>query len=148
MVPGSTFRYGSSLHMVTLRPRDLSRRPSEEAVRPLPRELDTPPVTKTNLVIRRPPLPRNTSIAKRSDLTELLTRCFEHLPGQRPRFVGDLVTGEQSRDLVHAGRTTESPHRGDDVIGDESFLDDEVMIGLGRDRRQVGHGEDLLMLTE
>ncbi len=31
---------------------------------------------------------------------------------------------------------------------DESFLDDEVMIGLGRDRRQVGHGEDLLVLTE
>jgi hypothetical protein len=29
----------------------------------LPKELDTPPVTKTNLVIRKPPLPRNTSIA-------------------------------------------------------------------------------------
>src|ERR1039458_6190741 len=94
--------------MVTLSPRDLSRRPSEEAVRPLPRELDTPPVTKTNLVIRQPPLPRNTSIAKASDFTELLTLCFEHLLGQRPRFDVDLVTGDHSRYLVHARFTAEA----------------------------------------
>jgi hypothetical protein len=30
----------------------LRRRPNEEAVRPLPSELETPPVTKTNFVIR------------------------------------------------------------------------------------------------
>src|SRR3954453_1414154 len=46
MVPGSTLRYGSSFCMVTRRPRDFSRRPSEEAVRPLPSEEATPPVTK------------------------------------------------------------------------------------------------------
>ena len=50
MVPGSTLMYGSSLHMVTRRPRHLSRRPSDEAVRPLPSDDDTPPVKKTYLV--------------------------------------------------------------------------------------------------
>ena len=38
------------LIIVTRRPRHLSSRPSEEAVRPLPSEEDTPPVTKTYLV--------------------------------------------------------------------------------------------------
>src|SRR5271157_1313748 len=50
MVPGSTLMYGSSLHMVTARPRALRRRPRDDAVSPLPRELETPPVTKTNLL--------------------------------------------------------------------------------------------------
>src|SRR5215213_10310162 len=36
--------------MVTRRPRLESRAPSELAVRPLPREETTPPVTKTNFV--------------------------------------------------------------------------------------------------
>jgi hypothetical protein len=36
--------------MVTRRPRLDSRAPSELAVRPLPREETTPPVTKTNFV--------------------------------------------------------------------------------------------------
>ena len=38
--------YGSSFCIVTRRPRAFSSRPSDEAVRPLPRELATPPVTK------------------------------------------------------------------------------------------------------
>jgi hypothetical protein len=38
------------LHMVTRRPRHLRSRPSEEAVRPLPRDDDTPPVKKMYLV--------------------------------------------------------------------------------------------------
>src|SRR5579864_7391698 len=42
--------YGSSLIIVTRRPRHLSNRPSEEAVRPFPSEEETPPVTKTYLV--------------------------------------------------------------------------------------------------
>src|SRR4029077_2982483 len=50
IVPGSTLMYGSSLIIVTRRPRHLSNRPSEEAVRPLPSEEETPPVTKTYLV--------------------------------------------------------------------------------------------------
>src|SRR5512139_246352 len=50
IVPGSTLRYGSSFCMVTRSPRALSRFPRLEAVRPLPREEATPPVTKTCLV--------------------------------------------------------------------------------------------------
>src|SRR5579871_1287512 len=46
MVPGSTLMYGSSFCMVTRRPRLFSSRPSDDAVSPLPSELDTPPVTK------------------------------------------------------------------------------------------------------
>ena len=38
--------YGSSFCIVTRRPLLFSRRPSEAAVRPLPKELATPPVTK------------------------------------------------------------------------------------------------------
>src|SRR6478735_7360171 len=45
IVPGSTFRYGSSFCIVTRRPRAFRRLPRLEAVRPLPREEATPPVT-------------------------------------------------------------------------------------------------------
>src|SRR6266545_7085947 len=47
MVPGSTLMYGSSLRMLTRRPRALRIRPMLAAVMPLPRLLATPPVTKT-----------------------------------------------------------------------------------------------------
>src|SRR5215213_10254499 len=51
IVPGSTFRYGSSLIRVTLRPRDSRIAASDAAAMPLPSEDTTPPVTKTNLVM-------------------------------------------------------------------------------------------------
>src|SRR6476659_986219 len=50
MVPGSTFRYGSSFCIVTCKPRAVSNWPRLDAVRPLPREETTPPVTKRCLV--------------------------------------------------------------------------------------------------
>src|SRR3954447_18317225 len=50
IVPGSTFRYGSSFCMVTRSPRLESNAPRELAVRPLPSDDTTPPVTKTNFV--------------------------------------------------------------------------------------------------
>src|ERR671912_636573 len=46
MVPGSTLMYGSSFCMVTRSPRAFIRRPSDAAVRPLPSDEATPPVTK------------------------------------------------------------------------------------------------------
>src|SRR5215211_2640622 len=46
MVPGSTFRYGSSFCSETRKPRATSRLPRLDAVRPLPSEEATPPVTK------------------------------------------------------------------------------------------------------
>src|SRR5471030_2912932 len=51
IVPGSTLMYGSSLSMVTLRPRDSKIAAREAEAIPLPREDTTPPVTNTNLVI-------------------------------------------------------------------------------------------------
>ena len=51
IVPGSTLRYGSSFCIVTRRPRALRSAPRLEAVRPLPREEATPPVTKMCLVV-------------------------------------------------------------------------------------------------
>src|SRR3970040_291598 len=43
--------YGSSFWVTTRKPRDLSRRPSEDAAIPLPRLETTPPVTNTYLVV-------------------------------------------------------------------------------------------------
>src|SRR5262245_13780334 len=47
IVPGSTLMYGSNFCTCTFSPRAFSRRPSEAAVMPLPRDETTPPVTKT-----------------------------------------------------------------------------------------------------
>src|SRR4051812_45508154 len=52
MVPGSTFRYGSSFTIEMRMPRDSRIAAREAAAMPLPREETTPPVTKMNLVIR------------------------------------------------------------------------------------------------
>src|SRR6187455_2004035 len=45
--------YGSSFCIRKFRPRPSSNMPMEALVRPLPRELTTPPVTKMNLVIEK-----------------------------------------------------------------------------------------------
>ncbi len=47
MVPGSTFKYGSSLITETRKPLDMRSLPKDAATIPFPRELTTPPVTKT-----------------------------------------------------------------------------------------------------
>src|SRR3954451_11620002 len=57
IVPGSTLMYGSSFCSVTLSPRLLSSRPSDDAVSPLPRLDATPPVTKMCFVNPLPPPP-------------------------------------------------------------------------------------------
>src|SRR5579884_2016126 len=56
MVPGSTLMYGSNFWRRTRRPRCSSSMPIEAQVRPLPRELTTPPVTKMCLLMS--PCPR------------------------------------------------------------------------------------------
>src|SRR5829696_2408662 len=50
IVPGSTLRYGSSFCIETRSPLATSRLPRLDAVRPLPSEEATPPVTKRCLV--------------------------------------------------------------------------------------------------
>src|SRR5437763_1702236 len=53
IVPGSTLMYGSNFCICTFSPRAFSRRPSDAAEMPLPRDDTTPPVTKTYFVGRR-----------------------------------------------------------------------------------------------
>lgn len=50
-MPGSRLMYGSSLVMVTLRPRDSRMAASEEAAMPLPNDDTTPPVIKIYFVM-------------------------------------------------------------------------------------------------
>src|ERR1700691_284755 len=51
MVPGSTLRYGSTFCIVTCSPRAVSNCPRLLAVRPLPSDETTPPLTKRCLVV-------------------------------------------------------------------------------------------------
>ena len=53
IVPGSTLMYGSNFWRATVRPRETSSRPIDEAAMPFPRDETTPPVTKTNLVMSK-----------------------------------------------------------------------------------------------
>src|SRR5438445_597420 len=55
IVPGSTFRYGSSFWRETVRCRDFRMFPIDAAVMPFPSEETTPPVTKTYFDIDDPP---------------------------------------------------------------------------------------------
>ena len=45
MVPGSTFKYGSSFLNLTLYPLDCNKYASDAEERPFPKEETTPPVT-------------------------------------------------------------------------------------------------------
>jgi hypothetical protein len=49
MVPGSTFKYGSSFLSRTEKPLAWSSAPNDAEVSPFPREDTTPPVMKINL---------------------------------------------------------------------------------------------------
>jgi hypothetical protein len=62
---------------VTLRPRDFNSRPRLEAVRPLPRELDTPPVTKTYFVIAKMRFSRNNILVEELHLEADFESVFE-----------------------------------------------------------------------
>src|SRR5262245_62152035 len=52
MVPGSTLMYGSSFCIRTLRPRRSRSIPIDALVRPFPKLLTTPPVTKMCFAMR------------------------------------------------------------------------------------------------
>src|SRR5918997_583089 len=106
IVPGSTFRYGSSFCMETLSPRATRRLPRLEAVSPLPSEEATPPVTKRCLVsFARGP----TGLQPISDLgTATATRpdrAHVPRPGRCSAGPGEVrVLGEQGLDHVVLGR--------------------------------------------
>src|SRR6476469_3295679 len=105
IVPGSTLMYGSSFCMVTRSPRLLSSRPSEEAVRPFPSELATPPVTKmcfatgthrtarppaTRWTHSPPPYPHAVTVWDPHKLADELPPTIDLSVGQRARAKIDL----------------------------------------------------------
>src|SRR5687768_7314162 len=92
MVPGSTFRYGSSFCIVTRRPRALSSAPRLDAVRPLPREEATPPVTKMCLVVEDLEGMAKTGLpwSRFGVRAGCLTRAFREVPSLR--FGGPLAS--------------------------------------------------------
>src|SRR5262249_30109449 len=81
MVPGSTFRYGSSLTIVVVMFLALSRRPSEAATIPLPREETTPPVTNTYLVLILPP---DSTRGSQAGVSNDNYKTISHIRGQAP----------------------------------------------------------------
>src|SRR4051795_2294394 len=107
MVPGSTLRYGSSFCIVTRRPRERRSRPRLEAVRPLPREEATPPVTKMCFVVSATGFKSTSSRAGRDVALRppaRLVLCGGPRAGQRPRRGGTsppLVRVAQQ--VVHLG---------------------------------------------
>ena len=97
--------------MVTRKPRSFNSRPREEAVKPFPKELATPPVTKMCLGILTSRLVhqlRDTTLhlydlnaRTFSRIMELLTKILKVLwhDDERPHCQGDQTTCAQSRQL-------------------------------------------------
>src|ERR1700716_2645725 len=101
MVPGSTLMYGSSLSMVTLRPRDSRIAAREAAAIPLPREDTTPPVTNRNLVIADGAERHMREIRiipqtfRTPDQASAFSHCQRNCRRNRPsRRIGKLQAGE------------------------------------------------------
>ena len=71
------------------------------------------------------------------------TGTFEELTRVPARRIGDLLTTEHARHLVHPGRGFEGGHRGPCRALDHALVHDEVMLGERGNRRQMRHTEDL-----
>src|ERR1700685_269818 len=105
--------------MVTRSPRHFRSRPSEEAVRPFPRELDTPPVTKMNLLT--PPDGRQP--------TRRLIGAPDHDNRHR---------AEQARTPVDLSNTCSVEHRGTFGSRSQSGPALEQLASVGPGRVAVG----------
>src|SRR2546421_910172 len=115
MVPGSTFRYGSSFWMVSLSPRASSSEPMEAAASPLPSDDTTPPEMKMNFVFFDGPRGAGALIG-------LLPRYRDEKGA--PRVVADLQSSTRKAILrVRTPEVNEEPrreppsHRGRAVAG-------------------------------
>src|SRR4051795_2823204 len=140
IVPGSTLMYGSSFCIVTRSPRVFSKRPSEEAVRPLPSDEATPPVTKMCLVTG------SQAIAVRSAIRwmpasgsrrgqqfggVLLCRGAVGRAREHPRDLDDPVTvGERNRSCGRGRAVVVLGHR-------------DLRVGERRDLREVRDDQHL-----
>ncbi len=68
----------------------------------------------------------------------------DHLRGVLQAGVGDLGAGEHARDFVGAGAIVEDANAGLRAAILLALFDGEVLIGEGRNLREVGDAEDLL----
>ena len=68
----------------------------------------------------------------------------DHLRGVLQAGVGDLCAGEHARDFVGAGAIVENANAGMRAAILLALFDGEVLIGEGRNLREVGDAEDLL----
>src|SRR6478672_7899764 len=136
IVPGSTLRYGSSFCMTTRRPRAVSRLPRLAAVRPLPREETTPPVTKMCLVIR----------AVRSDAgpwSEVFATGFHAI-----RIV-TCRTSTRARRERTVGRTDGCRPSGNSALGPRELARvSEAALAVGQAAQQARHLGDALLPVE
>src|ERR1700712_822253 len=101
IVPGSTFRYGSSFCMTTRSPREVSRLPRLPAGRPLPRGGTTPPPTKMCFVVLSDPLRPSTTGFDHTWPSDLVGEVQQLLSVREGR-VARREAGQQARHLGHA----------------------------------------------
>ena len=158
--------YGSSFCIVTRRPRSFSKRPSEEPVRPLPRELATPPVTKMCFGIGMTSVQTITTTGHQHTADSSTTRrprrtvtcvfaisaaqvtVFEQLDRVLASRLAGTHPGEHARDLIDAlvAAHRSSRRRGAAV---HDLLVDEDLSGRARcNLGQVGHHQNLMTLAE
>src|SRR5438128_3267268 len=116
MVPGSTLMYGSNFCSRTVSPRRSSSMPMEAAVRPLPNELTTPPVTKMCLAMIHPEEGENLVRAKKWTRSQqwLLESQNQGVSADAPASQRDYTAGFAGesnragrRERLRAGETTE-----------------------------------------
>ncbi len=164
MVPGSTLMYGSSLHIVTFRPRHLRRRPSEEAVSPLPSDEDTPPVKKMYLVRLSLTSGPSTSGTRRGYRNAVAAACGPQAvgagrarsgPGVPEELAGVTVRGlavgaarQHPADLDHPPVAVERDHLGSGAAARLHLADLDLVVGAGRHLGQVGDHEHLRVVAE
>src|SRR3954453_16898613 len=143
--------------MVTRRPRDFSRLPSEEAVSPLPSEEATPPVTKRCLVgceaaKLTPVVGPDTGGCGEAVGSPTIHGVLAYQAPERPGWSSPSTPRRTSRDLDKLDQPAASGGRARrDQVGSSDDLDklDHPGAPGGRARRdQVGSSDDLDKLDQ
>src|SRR5690606_6941378 len=139
MVPGSMFRYGSILTIVTWMPRASIRLPIEAALIPLPMLESTPPVTKMYFLLLAIDTPDFLQLLRRvdSDGDALRRREPDSDPTRgRPQLLDALGP------LHRRGRERPDAEQGLPVVRVQSHMPsaDERLAGRGSGLPTVGDG--------
>src|SRR5436309_664950 len=137
IVPGSTFRYGSSFCITTRSPREVRRLPRLAAVRPFPSEETTPPVTKMCFVVLTGSTCSSTTdfdhTGRAAGTASGLVGEVEQLLGMRERGVARRQAGQQARHLGDPVGSGQLLHRRDGDLAVGVLEHAEVVRGERRD---------------